>query len=224
MLKSINLHILEHIKKWNRTKMNKTIKAIPLYLISLILTNIFYYAFMIPGALLYPGYSPFEHTVSAIGNTTRNPNGWFLFSISLILMAIALIPFIFDTKKWYEAQSSVKKYVIAIQIIGLFNSFSMIMIAINPTDTASEAHGFWSLMNFLCIELVIVLAIIGLRNHPSYWKRLTIIAVLDFVFCITYLVLLRAYRPIATIFEHLTFMLILGYLLLLGYNMYKEDL
>lgn len=204
--------------------MNKTIKGIPLYLISLILTNIFYYAFMIPAAFLYPGYSPFEHTVSALGNTTRNPNGWFLFSISLILMAIALISFIIDTKKWWESQPSVKKYIIAVQIIGVFNSFSMIMIAINPTDTSSEAHGFWSLMNFLCIELVIVLAIVGLRNHPSYWNRLTIIAIFDFVFCITYLVLLRVYRPIATIFEHLTFMLILGYLLMLGFNMYKEEL
>ena len=179
---------------------------------------------MIPGALLYPGYSPFEHTVSAIGNTTENPNGWFLFSISLILMAIALIPFIFDTRKWHESQPSVKKYIIAIQIIGVFNSFSMIMIAINPTDTSSAQHNLWSLMNFLCIELVIVLAIIGLRNHPSYWKRLTIIAIMDFVFCITYLVLMRVYRPIATIFEHLTFMLILGYLLMLGLNMYKEEL
>ena len=204
--------------------MNKTIKGIPIYLISVILTNIFYYAFMIPGALLYPGYSPFEHTVSAIGNTTENPNGWFLFSISLILMAIALIPFIFDTRKWHESQPSVKKYIIAIQIIGVFNSFSMIMIAINPTDTSSAQHNLWSLMNFLCIELVIVLAIIGLRNHPSYWKRLTIIAIMDFVFCITYLVLMRVYRPIATIFEHLTFMLILGYLLMLGLNMYKEEL
>jgi len=139
-------------------------------------------------------------------------------------MAIALLPFIFDTKKWYESQPSVKKIIIAIQIIGIFNSFSMIMIAINPTDTSSAQHNLWSLMNFLCIELVIVLAVIGLRNHPSYWNRLTIIAILDFVFCITYLVLMRVYRPVATIFEHFTFWFILGYLLLLGYNMYKEDL
>ncbi|MFX0095404.1 MAG: hypothetical protein ACFFBD_26955, partial [Candidatus Hodarchaeota archaeon] len=74
--------------------MDKTVKGIPLYLISVILTNILYYAFLIPAALLYPGYSPFQHTVSALGNTTNNPNGWFLFSICLILMSIALIPFI----------------------------------------------------------------------------------------------------------------------------------
>jgi hypothetical protein len=204
--------------------LNKKVKGIPIYLVSVILTNVFYYAFLIPAAFLYPGYSPFQHTVSALGNTTKNPNGWFLFSISLILMAIALIPFIIDTKKWYESQPSVKKYIIAIQIVGLVNSFSMVMIAIFPTDTASAQHNLWSLMNFLCIELVIFLAIVGLRNHPSYWNRLTIIAILDFVFCITYLVLLRVYRPIATIFEWLTFILILGYLLMLGYNMYKEDL
>jgi hypothetical protein len=98
------------------------------------------------------------------------------------------------------------------------------MIAIFPTDTASAQHNLWSLMNFLCIELVIFLAIVGLRNHPSYWNRLTIIAILDFLFCIMYLILMRVYRPIATIFEHLTFILILGFLLMLGLNMYKEDL
>jgi hypothetical protein len=195
-----------------------------LYLISIALTNFLFYAFLIPAALLYPGYSPFSHTVSALGNTTKNPNGWFLFSICLILMAIAILPFIFGTKKWYESQPSVKKYVQAIQIIGLFNSFSMVMIAIFPTDTASAQHNFWSLMNFICIESVILLAVIGLRKHPSYWNRLSIIAILDFVFCATYLFLLRAYRPIATIFEWLTFTFILGFLLLLAVNMYKEEL
>ncbi len=204
--------------------MNKTIKGIPLYLISVILTNIFYYAFLIPAAFLYPGYSPFTHTVSALGNTTNNPNGWFLFSICLILLAIALIPFIMELKKWYESQPSVKKYIIPIQILGYFNSFALVMIAIFPTDLASAQHNFWSLMNFLCIELVILLAVIGLRNHPSYWKRLSIIAIMDFVFCLTYLYLLRAYRPIATIFEWLTFIFILGFLLLLGLNMYKKEL
>ncbi|UCG04235.1 MAG: DUF998 domain-containing protein, partial [Candidatus Heimdallarchaeota archaeon] len=59
-----------------------------LYLNSAALSNFLFYAFLIPAALLYPGYSPFRHTVSALGNTTKNPNGWFLFSICLILMAI----------------------------------------------------------------------------------------------------------------------------------------
>lgn len=204
--------------------MDKNEKRIPLYLISAVLGNILYYVFLIPAALLYPGYSPFQHTVSALGNTTKNPNGWFLFSICLILIGIALVPFILGTKRWYKSQPSVKKYIIAIQLLGLFNSFAMIMIAIFPTDTASSQHNFWSLMNFFCIELVILLAIIGLRNHPSYWNRLSIIAIMDFVFCATYLYLLRAYRPIATIFEWLTFILILGYLLMLAINMYKEEL
>lgn len=204
--------------------MNKTIKGIPLYLISVILTNIFYYGFLIPAAFLYPGYSPFSHTVSALGNTTKNPNGWFLFSISLIVMSLALIPFIIDAKKWYDSQPSVKKYIIAMQIIGFFNSFSMVMIAFFPTDIASPQHNFWSLMNFLCIELVIILAVVGLRNHPSYWKHLSIIAIMDFLFCATYLTLLQLFRPIATIFEWLTFICILGFLLMLGINMYKEQL
>ncbi|NHJ02542.1 MAG: DUF998 domain-containing protein [Candidatus Heimdallarchaeota archaeon] len=204
--------------------MINTRKRLPFYLISTALANIFYYGLLIPAALLYPGYSPFQHTVSALGNTTKNPNGWFLFSICLILIAIALIPFVLDMKKWYEAQFSVKKYIVAIQVLGLFNSFAMVMIAIFPTDLSSTEHNFWSLMNFICIELVILLAIIGLRTHPSYWNRLSIIALVDFVCCVTYLYLLRAYRPIATIFEWLTFILILAYLFLLAYNMYKEKL
>jgi len=204
--------------------MNKTIKGIPLYLISVILTNIFYYALLIPAAFLYPGYSPFTYTVSALGNTSRNPNGWFLFSISLILMSIALIPFIIEAKKWYENQPSVKKYVIALQIIGFFNSFSMIMIALNPTDTSGAQHGLWSLMNFLCIEMVVILIVVGFRKHPSYWKKLSILALLDFVFCATYLTLLELFRPIATIFEWLTFICILAFLLMVGINMYKEGL
>ncbi|MFX0209095.1 MAG: DUF998 domain-containing protein [Candidatus Hodarchaeota archaeon] len=202
----------------------KTASYQNLYLISAALSNFLFYTFLIPAALLYPGYSPFQHTVSALGNTTKNPNGWFLFSICLILIAIAIIPFILGTKRWYVSQPSVKKYVQAIQTIGLFNSFSMVMIAIFPTDTASAQHNFWSLMNFICIELVIVLAVIGLRKHPSYWNRLSMIAILDFVFCATYLFLLSAYRPIATIFEWLTFIFILGFLFLLALNMYKEGL
>ena len=142
----------------------------------------------------------------------------------IILIAIAILPFIFSTKRWYESQPSVKPYIQAIKILGLFNSFAMVMIALFPTDLASPEHNFWSLMNFLCIELIILLAVFGLRNHPSYWNRLSFIAALDFFFCITYLYLLKAYRPIATIFEWLTFILILGYLFLLAYNMYKEGL
>ena len=186
--------------------------------------NICYYAFLIPAAFLYPSYSPFKYTVSALGNTEKNPDGWILFSISLILIGIALIPFFVDMKKWYEIQPNVKKHVIAIQILGYFNSFSIAMIAIYPTNTHSMEHNFWSLMNFLCIELIVLLAIIGLRKHPSYWKYLSIIAIVDFIFCATYLTLLRFYRPIATIFEWLTFIFALGFILLIALNMYKEGL
>ena len=116
-------------------------------------------------------------------------------------MSIAFIPFIIGTKKWYESQPSVKKSIIALQIIGIFNSFSMAMIGIYPTNIAPVQHEFWSLMNFICIELVILLAIVGLRNHPSYWKRTTIIAIMDFVFCIIYLFLYIIHYPYGTIFE-----------------------
>jgi hypothetical protein len=124
--------------------MNNTDKKLPLYLISAALSNILYYALLIPAALLYPGYSPFQHTVSALGNTTINVNGWFLFSICLILIAISILPFIFCTKRWYETQLSVKPYIRSIQILGLFNSFSMVMIALFPTDIELQYTAVYS--------------------------------------------------------------------------------
>ena len=204
--------------------MNKTIKGIPLYLISAILGNIFYYAFLIPAALLYPGYSPFLHTVSALGHTTENPNGWVLLTICLILIGIALIPFFIGVKKWHESYPKAKNYMIAIQILGLLDCFSMIMIGISPVDTVTIQHNFWSVMNFICIYINLLLFIIGLRNHPSYWKRLSIIGAINFAFCGTYLALMSVYRLFSNIFEHLTFMVVLGLILMLALNMYKEEL
>ncbi len=205
-------------------KMEKSIKGIPLYLISAILGNALYYTFLIPAAFLYPGYSPFLYTVSALGNTEKNPHGWILFSICLILIGIALIPFFIDVRKWYKTQPSLKKYIIIIQIIGFFNSFSLVMIAINPTNIRSPEHNFWSLMDFLCIELIILIVIVWLRKHPAYWKRLSIVGIVDFILCATYLLLLTFYRPIATIFEWLTFIFALGFVLLIAINMYKKAL
>jgi len=204
--------------------MNNTIKGIPIYLISAILANILYYLFLIPAAFLYPGYSPFQHTVSALGNTSKNPNGWFLFSICLILIGVALIPFFIGVKKWHESYPKVKNYMIVIQMLGFFDCFSMVMIGISPTDTVSIQHNFWSLINFLCIYINLLLFIIGLRNHPSYWKRLSIICAINFAFCGTFLFLMSVYSLFAYIFEHLTFIVVLGLISMIALNMYKEEL
>ena len=203
--------------------MYQTIKGLPLYFKTIIITNLFYYGLLIPAMFIYPNYSPFEKTVSSLGSTTGNPNGWYLFSISLILMAIALLPFIFELRRWYVDEPAVKKYIIPTQLIGYFNSIALVLIAINPTDTASDAHNLWSLVNFICIELVILLAVIGLRNHPVYDNRLSIIAGLDFVSCVVYLYLLH-HNPYAPTLEWVTFILILTYLLALGYKMYKAKM
>ena len=203
--------------------MYKSINELPNYLKAIIITNIFYYGLLIPGALLYRGYSPLTHTVSSIGSTTKNPDGWIFFSLSLIFMAYTLLWFIYGLKSWYISQPFVKKTIIPIQIIGYFNSFAMIMIAIHPTDLFSSQHNFWSLVNFICIELVILFAIIGLRNHPVYDNRLSLIAVLDFVCCFVYLNQLPV-NPYAPTLEWITFILILTYLLILGFIMHKNKL
>ncbi len=203
--------------------MYQNVKELPNYFKAIILTFIFYFGFLIPAAILHPGYSPITNTVSELGNTTTNPNGWFLFSLSLIFMASSLLPFIYGLKNWYTDQPYVKKFIIPTQLIGYFNSFALIMIAIHPTDLFSNQHNFWSLVNFICIEVIIIFAIIGLRNHPAYDNRLTFIAVLDFIFCFVYLLLLH-HVSWAPSLEWLTFIFILTYLLILGYLMYKNGM
>ena len=113
-------------------------------------------------------------------------------------MAYALLPFIWDLRKWYANQPEVKKYIIPIIAIGFFNSFALIMI-------------------------VIILAVIGLRNHPAYNNKISIIALFDFVFCIVYLNLLHKVDWAPSL-EWLTFIFILSYLLILGWQMYKANL
>ena len=202
--------------------MYQTIKGLPYYFKFIIISNILYYGFLIPAALIDPGYTPLKYTVSSLGDTAKNPV-WFLFSICLILMAFTLLPFIYGLRYWSDSQPFTLKVILPIQAIGYFNSFAMIMIAINPTNLASAQHNFWSLVNFICIELVILLAVIGLRNHPAYNNKLSIIAAFDFVFCIVYLQLLH-HNPYAPTLEWLTFIFILTYLLGVGYMMYKNGL
>lgn len=202
--------------------MYQTIKGLPYYFKFIIITNILYYALLIPSAIIDPGYTPLKHTVSSLGDTAKNPV-WYLFSICLILMAFTLLPFIYGLKYWHITKPFTKKVILPIQAIGYFNSFAMIMIAINPTNLASAQHNFWSLVNFICIELVILLAVIGLRNHPDYRNKLSIIAGFDFVFCIVYLNQLH-HNPYAPTLEWLTFIFILTYLLGVGYLMYKSKL
>lgn len=198
------------------------IKKYPDYLKWIIITNICYYGLLIPAALIDPGYSPITNTVSSLGNTAKNPV-WFFFSLSLIFMAYALLPFFWDLRRLYTNQPEVKKYIIPIIAIGFFNSFALIMIAINPTNIFSSSHNFWSLVNFICIELVIILAVIGLRNHPAYNNKISLIALFDFVFCFVYLQLLHHVDWAPTL-EWLTFIFILSYLLILSLQMHKANL
>ena len=203
--------------------MYKSINELPNYLKAIIITNIFYYGLLIPGSLILRGFSPISHTVSSIGSTSIIPDGWIFFSLSLIFMAYTLLLFIYGLKAWYISQPFVKKTIIPIQIIGYFNSFAMIMIAIHPTDLFSSQHNFWSLVNYICIELVILFAIIGLRNHPPYDKPLSFIALLDYIRCIVYLNQLPV-NPYPPTLEWITFILILSYLLILGFIMHKKRL
>ncbi len=210
--------------------MDWNIKEYPISLITAIIANILYYAFLIPASftfLKFPfqTYNPFFDTVSSLGDTGKNPRGWILFSICLILLGIILVPFFIDMSRWYDNQPEKKKLIRTIQILGYLNSVSMIMIGIFPTDIRSFEHGFWSFMNFLFIVSIIIITIITLWDHPSYIRQIAYIGVFTCGSCFLYIIFgIFNLRGITTIWEWLTFIGSLAYALAIALNIYNKGL
>ena len=210
--------------------MDWNIKEWPISLITAIIANILYYAFLIPASftfLKFPfqAYNPFLDTVSSLGDTGKNPKGWILFSICLILIGITLVPFFIDMNRWYDKQPEKKKLVRIIQILGYLNSISMVMIGFYPTDIRSFEHGFWSLMNFLFIVSMIIITIIALWDHPSFIRQIAYLGFITCGFCFLYIILgIFDLRGVTTIWEWLSFMAGLAYALTIALNIYKKGL
>lgn len=194
----------------------------PISFTTSLIANILYYGLLIPGMLTYPNYSPFTHSVSSIGAVTRNP-GWFFFSICLILIGIFLILFYYGLNKWYTDEPNKKKSIRIVQILGILDSISLILIAIFPTDTQHPPHEFWSIMDFLFIILATFALNFTLWNHPNFDKRIAYYGFVLCGICLSYGLLAIVYSEIWFI-EHLSFITALFYVLLIGIKMLKNKM
>ena len=201
--------------EWNPSKW-------PISFTSSIIANILYYAFLIPSMITYPNYSPFTHSVSALGAVTRNP-GWVFFNIGLTSIGITLLPFYYGINKWYEDAPEKKKLIRIVQILGIIDCISIIMITIYPTDIQSAPHDFWSIMNFIFILMTIVVVNITLWNHSGFDKRIAYYGYAVCGICLFYGLSAIINHEI-WILEHLSFMTALGYALAIGIKMLKNEL
>ena len=95
-----------------------------------------FFTFILLGIATYPTpYSMQADTISHLGRTELNPNGWFLFTIALWSTALGLIPFYFVLFKLFRAEN---KVLTAITVILYFLTSAGLCMA----GTFQEASAF----------------------------------------------------------------------------------
>ncbi|MHA1300184.1 MAG: DUF998 domain-containing protein [Candidatus Helarchaeota archaeon] len=195
----------------------------PICFTTSLIINMLYYALLIPGMLAYPGYNPFIHAVSSIGAIYSNPNGWYFFSICLILIGIVNIFYYYGFNYWYRDAPEKERKIRIVQIFGIFDSISLIFIAIFPTDAAHPPHEFWSIMDFIFIILTILTLVIVLWDHPGFDKKIGYYGYTVIGICGSYGLLNALWMDI-TFLEHLSFMAALFFALLVGIQIYRNEI
>ncbi|MHA1377055.1 MAG: DUF998 domain-containing protein [Candidatus Helarchaeota archaeon] len=195
----------------------------PISFTASLIANVLYYALLIPGMLAYPGYNPFIDAVSSIGAVTRNPNGWFFFSIALILIGFVMVIYYIGFNYWYQDMSDIKKKIRIVQIFGICDSISLALIAVFPTDIAHPPHEFFSILDFIFIILTILVLNNTLFAHPSFNKKIAYFGYFVIGISALYGILAATISDI-TILEHLSFMTALLYALIIGIKMLKNQL
>jgi hypothetical membrane protein len=142
----------------------------PISCTSGILVIVLYCMFTFSSLALYPG--PFSITVnylSDLGNSVFNPNGAVLYNVGIILAGLALFPFFIGLYKWYTKEQWRRMLLIATQVIGFIEAFSLIMIGVFP-ETSGDPHILWSDIQFILNLLVLILADVALITHPKFMK------------------------------------------------------
>jgi hypothetical protein len=135
-----------------------------------ILVILLYCVFTFLSLALYPGpFSIMVNYLSDLGNSVFNPNGAVLYNVGIILAGLALFPFFIGLYKWYTKEQWRRMVLIATQVIGFVEAFSLIMIGVFP-ETAGDAHILWSDVQFILNLLVLILADIALITHPKFIK------------------------------------------------------
>ncbi len=140
----------------------------PISCISGVLVIVLYCAFTFLSLALYPG--PFNITVnylSDLGSSVFNPSGAVFYNVGIILTGLALFPFFIGLNKWYTKEQWRKILLLATQLIGVVEAFSLIMIGVFP-ETSVDAHILWSDIQFILNLLVLLVADLALITHPKF--------------------------------------------------------
>jgi hypothetical membrane protein len=131
---------------------------------------VLYCVFTFVSLALYPlPYSITVNYLSDLGNSVSSPNGAVFYNVGIILAGVALFPFFIGLYKWYSDKQWRRILLIATQIIGFVEAFSLIMIGVFP-ETTGDPHIFWSDVQFILNLIVLILADAALITHPKFMR------------------------------------------------------
>ena len=164
-------------------------------------------------ALFPPPFSPAENWLSDLGNSTLNPSGFLWYNTGCILTGAALVPFFLGLCTWYSEKKWKSVLVLAGQIAGFFDAFSLIMIGVFSEDSG-EPHLFWSEIFFKTNLLVLIIMGIALLLNSKFIKLIGVFGFAVVIFNVLFVILLSASPPL----EWLTVFTALGFVGLLVVN------
>ncbi|WP_230742069.1 DUF998 domain-containing protein [Methanooceanicella nereidis] len=174
--------------------------------------------FTLTSIALFPdGFSPFENWISDLGNSEYNPSGSMIFNIGCMITGISMALFFIGLKRHYTTEKNKRNMTLTLAM-GLFSSFSLIMIGIFSEDYPQE-HTLWSGIFFVALIIFMILANITLMKHKGFFKPIGyyafVIIMLDLALIVTKVMGMKV-----PILEWLTVFASIIWILLLAYNIH----
>ncbi len=124
-----------------------------------------------------PPFSPLNHMISDLGNSSLNPLGAAWFNVGNVLTGLGLVPFFIGFNIWQTEQKGQRIRVKLLQIVGFVLAFAVIMIGIFSEDYYA-AHVFWARMFFGADLVVMILSFLTFRRHPRFSKGISVYCLL----------------------------------------------
>ncbi|MGC9517214.1 MAG: DUF998 domain-containing protein [Methanomicrobiales archaeon] len=184
-----------------------------------ILTVFIFLIFTLNAVILFPGnYSPLNNYLSDLGNSSYNSTGYLFFNLGCIITGMLLILFFYNLKKYFKPVPPRHKLLIISQIVGIYASFSLIMVGVFSEDYGF-IHWIWSASFFTSLMITLILININILKDPQFTNKIAyygfFVVIINLCFIIIYLLKIWDLTPL---FEWITVILSLGWLLLIAYN------
>lgn len=163
-------------------------------------------------------YNPLNNYLSDLGNSSYNSNGAIFFNLGCIITGLLLILFFYGFKIWYKTGKHGKNLLITSQLVGIYASFSLIMVGVFSEDYG-PLHWIWSASFFLSLMFTLILSNIYLLNHSQFIKKIAyygfFVVFIDIMFIIIYILKMNIS---ASLFEWITVLLSLVWAGMIAYN------